>query len=122
MNRRDVLKTISAASAGSLALTGATCSAASEDAKAPKIDFKDSSFSPTQRAKALIDQMTLDEAAAQLNCPRAADVMADPAAFQAKHPYFEHGIGGVYSASLDAGPEDNALAVIKLQEAVVAQP
>jgi len=84
MNRRDVLKTISAASAGSLALTGAACSAASEDAKAPKIDFKDSSFSPTQRAKALIDQMTLDEAAAQLNCPRAADVMADPAAFQAK--------------------------------------
>jgi len=51
--------------------------------------------------------MTLDEAAAQLNCPRAADVMADPAAFQDKHPYFEHGIGGVYSASLDAGPEDN---------------
>ena len=121
MNRRDVLKTISAASAGGIALTGAACSAASEDAKPPKIDFKDSSFSPAQRAKALIDQMTLDEAAAQLNCPRAADVMADPAAFQDKHPYFEHGIGGVYSASLDAGPEDNALAVIKLQEAVVAR-
>lgn len=121
MNRRDLLKTISAASAGSIALANTACSAADTQGSSPKIDFRDSSFSPAERAKALIDQMTLDEAAAQLNCPRAADVMADPAAFQTKHPYFEHGIGGVYSASLDAGPEKNAHAVIKLQEAVVAR-
>ena len=119
MNRRDVLKNIGVASMGSVALTSAACSGANGENSSSGIDFKDKSFSPTQRAKALIAQMTLDEAAAQLNCPRAADVMADPEGFQSKHPYFEHGIGGVYSASLDAGPEDNARAVMALQEEVV---
>ncbi len=121
MNRRDVLKTITAASAGSIGLTSSACSANETGNETPEIDFKDASFSPAERAKALIDQMTLEEAAAQLNCPRAADVMADPDGFQANHPYFEHGIGGVYSASLDAGPEANARAVIKLQDAVIAR-
>ncbi|WP_371397558.1 glycoside hydrolase family 3 N-terminal domain-containing protein [Fretibacter rubidus] len=119
MNRRDVLKNLGVVGTGSIALANTACSAADTGASVPDIDFRDRSFSPAQRAKALINQMTLEEAAAQLNCPRAADVMADPAAFQVKHPYFEHGIGGVYSASLDAGPEENAKAVIKLQEAVV---
>ena len=121
MNRRDVLKSIGAASAGSAALTTAACSTGNSDDKAASGDFKDRSLSPSQRAKALIDQMTLEEAAAQLNCPRAADVMADPDKFQSKHPYFEHGIGGVYSASLDAGPAENAEAVIALQEAVTSR-
>ena len=121
MNRRDVLKTIGAASAGSIALTNAACSNDDSKTSASNIDFRDNSFSPTQRAKALIDQMSLEEAAAQLNCPRAADVMANPEAFQSKHPYFEHGIGGVYSASLDAGPAENAMAVMALQDAVISR-
>lgn len=121
MNRRDVLKNIGVASASSVALTSVACSAGESSASEASIDFRDKSFSPTQRAKSLIAQMTLDEAAAQLNCPRAADVMADPDTFQSKHPYFEHGIGGVYSASLDAGPADNARAVIALQEAVISR-
>lgn len=81
-------------------------------------DYRDRSLSPIRRARALADQMTLEEIAAQLNCPRAADVMADAKAFEAKHPYFKQGIGGVYSASLDAGPEENARAVIALQREV----
>ncbi len=121
MNRRDILKTLGAAGAGSVALTNSACSNGDGKTSASNIDFRDRSFSPTQRAKALINQMTLEEAAAQLNCPRAADVMANPEAFQSKHPYFEHGIGGVYSASLDAGPAENARAVIALQEAVIAR-
>ena len=121
MNRRDVIKTIGAAGAGSVVLTNAGCSMGDGEMSVSAIDFRDSSFSPTQRAKALIGQMTLEEAAAQLNCPRAADVMADPDGFQSKHPYFEHGIGGVYSASLDAGPAENAKAVMALQEAVVSR-
>jgi len=119
MNRRDLLKNIGAAGAAGAALAGTACS--SDNQGGAGVDFRDSSFSPTQRAKALISQMTLEEAAAQLNCPRAADVMADPETFQSKHPYFEHGIGGVYSASLDAGPAENAEAVIALQEAVTSR-
>ena len=120
MNRRDVLKNIGMAGAGSVALTSVACSSG-EAGAAAELDFRDKSFSPAQRAKSLVSQMTLDEAAAQLNCPRAADVMANPEKFQSDHPYFEHGIGGVYSASLDAGPAENARAVMALQEAVVAR-
>jgi len=117
MNRRDILKTIGAVSAGASTLTTTACSAGTTASAASKVDFQDASFSPAERAKALISQMTLEEAAAQLNCPRAADVMADPDTFQSNHPYFEFGIGGVYSASLDAGPAENARAVMALQEA-----
>lgn len=84
-------------------------------------DFRDPSLPPARRAKALAALMTLDELGAQLNCPRAADVMADASAFEASFPYFAHGIGGVYSASLEAGPEDNARAVMALQKEVVAR-
>jgi len=121
MNRRDVLKNIGAVGAGATALTSTACSTDDTTNVRSKIDFKDPSFSPTERAKALIAQMSLEEAAAQLNCPRAADVMADPDAFQSKHSYFEFGIGGVYSASLDAGPAENARAVMALQEVVIAR-
>ncbi len=119
MNRRDILKNIGATGAGSVALTAAGCAGGETSSASSKLDFRDASFSPSQRAKALISKMTLEEAAAQLNCPRAADVMADPDTFQSNHPYFEFGIGGVYSASLDAGPAENARAVIALQEAVI---
>lgn len=81
-------------------------------------DYRDRTLSPARRARALAAQMTLDELAAQLNCPRGADVMADAAAFEARYPYFQYGIGGVYSASLDAGPQDNAKAVMALQREV----
>nr|WP_298894704.1 glycoside hydrolase family 3 N-terminal domain-containing protein [uncultured Altererythrobacter sp.] len=84
-------------------------------------DYRDKSLSPARRAKALVELMTLDEVGAQLNCPRAADVMADAKAFEADFPYFKHGIGGVYSASLEAGPADNARAVIALQREVVSR-
>lgn len=84
-------------------------------------DYRDRSLSPARRAKALVALMTLDELGAQLNCPRAADVMADAAAFEARFAYFRHGIGGVYSASLEAGPEVNARAVIALQREVVSR-
>ncbi|TWJ06653.1 glycoside hydrolase family 3 N-terminal domain-containing protein [Altererythrobacter ishigakiensis] len=84
-------------------------------------DFRDKSLSPARRAKALVALMTLDELGAQLNCPRAADVMADAKAFEADFPYFRHGIGGVYSASLEAGPADNARAVLALQREVVSR-
>lgn len=84
-------------------------------------DYRDASLSPARRARALVSLMTLDEMAAQLNCPRAADVMEDAEAFQAQHPYFAYGIGGVYSASLEAGPADNARAVMALQREVVSR-
>ncbi|KLI64135.1 glycoside hydrolase family 3 N-terminal domain-containing protein [Aurantiacibacter marinus] len=84
-------------------------------------DYRDRSLSPARRAAALANLMTLDEMAAQLNCPRAADVMSDPAGFEADFPYFAHGIGGVYSASLEAGPEDNARAVMAMQQEVVSR-
>ncbi len=84
-------------------------------------DYRDKSLSPARRAKALVGLMTLDEVGAQLNCPRAADVMADAKQFEADFPYFAHGIGGVYSASLEAQAEDNALAVLKLQREVVSR-
>ncbi len=84
-------------------------------------DFRDKSLSPARRAKALVALMTLDELGAQLNCPRAADVMADAKAFETDFPYFQYGIGGVYSASLEAGPKDNAYAVIALQREVVSR-
>ena len=119
MNRRDILKTIASTSAGGAFLSTAGCAPVTDAHTLPDIDFRDSTFSPAQRAEALLSQMTLEEAAAQLNCPRAADVMASPSTFQKDFPYFEHGIGGVYSASLDAGPAENARAVIALQEAVV---
>jgi len=119
MNRRDILKTIGAVSAGASTLTTTACSVGTTASAASKVDFQDASFSPAERAKALISQMTLEEAAAQLNCPRAADVMADPDTFQSNYPYFEFGIGGVYSASLDAAPAENARAVMALQEAVM---
>jgi len=119
MNRRDVLKNIAGTGVGGAMLSAAGCSSGADAHTVPDIDFRDRSFTPKQRAKALLSQMTLEEAAAQLNCPRAADVMADPSKFQKDFPYFEHGIGGVYSASLDAGPAENARAVIALQEAVV---
>ena len=121
MNRREILKNIGVAGAGGVAMTSTACSVENLSPATAQIDFRDKSFSPTERAKSLIAQMTLDEAAAQLNCPRAADVMADPEKFQSEHPYFEHGIGGVYSASLDAGPVDNARAVIALQQAVISR-
>lgn len=84
-------------------------------------DYRDRSLPPARRAKALAALMTLDELGAQLNCPRAADIMADAQAFQADFPYFQYGIGGVYSASLEAGPEENARAVIALQREVVSR-
>lgn len=84
-------------------------------------DYRDATLSPARRARALAGLMTLDELAAQLNCPRAADVMANPTGFQADFPYFQYGIGGVYSASLEAGPADNARAVIELQREVVSR-
>ncbi len=84
-------------------------------------DYRNTSLSPARRAKALVALMTLDEVGAQLNCPRAADVMADAKAFEADFPYFKYGIGGVYSASLEAGPADNARAVIELQREVVSR-
>ena len=121
MNRRDVLKNIAGTGVGGAVLSAAGCSRGADAHTVPDIDFRDSSFTPAQRAKALLSQMTLDEAAAQLNCPRAADVMANPKNFQKDHPYFEHGIGGVYSASLEAGPADNAHAVIALQEEVISR-
>lgn len=121
MNRRDILKNIGAAGAGGVAIASTACSSGGTEKSSDLINYRDKSFSPTQRAKSLIAQMTLDEAAAQLNCPRAADVMANPSQFQDKHPYFEFGIGGVYSASLDAGPAENAKAVIALQEAVISR-
>ena len=119
MNRRDIVKTIAGASGAVLAT--AACSQNNQAKTELGIDFRDKSYSPAERAKALMSQMTLDEAAAQLNCPRAEDVMSDPVKFQSDFPYFEHGIGGVYSASLDAGPAENAKAVIALQEAVIAR-
>ena len=85
----------------------------------PGDDFRDASLSPARRAKALVSLMTLDELGAQINCPRAADVMADPSAFERAFPYFQNGIGGVYSASLEFGPDENAQAVIALQREVV---
>jgi len=121
MNRRDVLKNIAGASASGAVLTTTACSQGNDSTAETAIDFRDKSYSPKERAKTLISQMTLEEAAAQLNCPRAADVMASPEKFQQDFPYFEHGIGGVYSASLDAGPAENAEAIIALQEAVVAR-
>ncbi|NMW32032.1 beta-glucosidase [Altererythrobacter sp. RZ02] len=84
-------------------------------------DYRDTSLSPARRAKALVALMTLDEVGAQLNCPRAADVMADAKAFEADFPYYQYGIGGVYSASLEAGPEENARAVMALQKEVVSR-
>ncbi|WP_299295576.1 glycoside hydrolase family 3 N-terminal domain-containing protein [uncultured Erythrobacter sp.] len=84
-------------------------------------DYRDKSLSPARRAKALVALMTLDEVGAQLNCPRAADVMADAKTFEADFSYFQHGIGGVYSASLEAGAEDNARAVMALQREVVSR-
>lgn len=87
----------------------------------PGDDFRDRRLSPARRAKALASQMTLDELGAQLNCPRAADVMSDASAFERSFPYFKYGIGGVYSASLEAGPEDNARAVMALQREVVSR-
>ena len=84
-------------------------------------DYRDKSLPPVRRAKALVALMTLDEVGAQLNCPRAADVMADAKQFEADFPYYAYGIGGVYSASLEAGPEENAKAVIELQREVVSR-
>jgi beta-glucosidase len=84
-------------------------------------DYRDKSLSPARRAKALVELMTLDEMGAQLNCPRAADVMADASAFEADFPYYKYGIGGVYSASLEAGPAENARAVMALQKEVVSR-
>ena len=86
---------------------------------APSDDYRDRTLSPARRARALASLMTLDELGAQLNCPRAADVMAGGKAFEAQFPYFRYGIGGVYSASLEYGPNDNARAVMALQREVV---
>jgi len=55
MNRRDVLKNIGAVGAGATALTSTACSTDDTTNVGSKIDFKDPSFSPTERAKALLN-------------------------------------------------------------------
>lgn len=87
----------------------------------PSDDYRNKALTPARRAKALAALMTLDELGAQLNCPRAADVMADGKAFESSFPYYQYGIGGVYSASLEYGPQDNARAVMALQRDVVSR-
>ena len=67
MNRRDVLKNLAGVSAGSVVISSTACTSDAETNGTPDIDFRNSSFSPEKRAKALEkDTSAKDKIAAAL--------------------------------------------------------
>jgi hypothetical protein len=89
--------------------------------KRGKMPFENPALAPQERARDLVARMSVEEQIAQLQCPPAADIVKDPAAFERDNPYFRFGVGGAFRLSQNLGPTANARAANAFQQLVCAK-